>query len=64
MYLKISVIHHHSFAEEVESDDDDGKTTIETENVLLPLIDILQHSNTPNSRECLPASIESIRDYL
>ena len=58
MYLKISVIHHHSFAEEVESDDDDGKTTIETENVLLPLIDILQHSNTPNT------VLESYDDYI
>ena len=47
-----------SFAEEVESDDDDGKTTIETENVLLPLIDILQHSNTPNT------VLESYDDYI
>lgn len=35
-----------SFAEEVEYD---NGTTIEVENVLLPLIDILQHSNTPNT---------------
>ena len=47
-----------SFAEEVESDDDDGKTLIETENVLLPLIDILQHSNTPNT------VLESYDDYI
>lgn len=48
-----------SFAEEVESDaDDDGNTTIETENVLLPLIDILQHFNTPNT------ILESYDDYV
>lgn len=44
-----------SFAEEVESDDG---TTIEVENVLLPLIDILQHSNTPNTM------LESYDDYI
>ncbi len=49
-----------SFAEEVEYDDDnDGNnTTIETENVLLPLIDVLQHSNTPNT------ILESYDDYI
>ena len=34
-----------SFAEEVE--DDEG--TVEVENVLLPLIDMLQHNNAPNT---------------
>lgn len=34
-----------SFAEEVELDDG----TVEIENLLLPLIDILQHSNDPNT---------------
>jgi len=43
-----------SFAEEVELDDG----TIEIENVLLPLIDILQHSNTPNTY------LESYDDYI
>jgi len=38
-----------SFAEEVEHDDIDGTTVVEVENVLLPLIDILQHSNVPNT---------------
>jgi len=43
-----------SFAEEVELDDG----TIEIENVLLPLIDILQHSNTPNTY------LEPYDDYI
>lgn len=43
-----------SFAEEVELDDG----TIEIENVLLPLIDILQHSNAPNTY------LESYDDYI
>jgi len=43
-----------SFAEEVESDDG----TIEVENLLLPLIDILQHSNTPNT------ILEPYEDYI
>ncbi len=48
-----------SFAEEVVSDDEnDGNSTLETENVLLPLIDILQHSNTPNT------ILESYDDYI
>ena len=40
-----------SFAEEVEYDDhvDGGETRVEVENVLLPLIDVLQHSNDPNT---------------
>ena len=44
-----------SFAEEVELDDDG---TIEIENLLLPLIDILQHSNTPNTY------LEPYEDYI
>jgi hypothetical protein len=40
-----------SFAEEVEYDDDvdGGEARVEVENVLLPLIDVLQHSNDPNT---------------
>ena len=38
-----------SFAEEVEYENADGTTKVEVENVLLPLIDILQHSNNPNT---------------
>jgi hypothetical protein len=40
-----------SFAEEVEYDDPiDGTTpVVEIENVLLPVIDMLQHSNIPNT---------------
>ena len=44
-----------SFAEEVESDD---STTIEIENALLPLLDVLQHSNNPNT------SLESYNDFI
>eukprot|EP00986_Skeletonema_menzelii_P008154 scaffold3356_cov154-Skeletonema_menzelii.AAC.4 len=44
-----------SFAEEVESDDG---TTVEIENALLPLLDVLQHSNSPNT------SLESYDDYI
>ena len=43
-----------SFAEEVELDDG----SIEIENLLLPLIDILQHSNTPNTK------LEPYEDYI
>lgn len=43
-----------SFAEEVESDDG----AIEIENLLLPVIDILQHSNTPNT------ILEPYEDYI
>lgn len=43
-----------SFAEEVESEDG----SIEVENLLLPLIDILQHSNTPNT------ILEPYEDYV
>jgi len=43
-----------SFAEEVECDDE----SIEVENLLLPLIDILQHSNTPNT------ILEPYEDYV
>lgn len=43
-----------SFAEEVESDNG----AIEVENLLLPLIDILQHSNTPNT------VLEPYEDYI
>ncbi|KAL7533008.1 hypothetical protein ACHAXR_004997 [Thalassiosira sp. AJA248-18] len=43
-----------SFAEEVESDDG----TVEVENLLLPLIDVLQHSNTPNT------VLEPYEDYI
>ena len=40
-----------SFAEEVDYDDDvdGGEARVEVENVLLPLIDVLQHSNDPNT---------------
>ena len=38
-----------SFAEEVEYENADGTTKVEVENVLLPLIDILQHANDPNT---------------
>jgi hypothetical protein len=44
-----------SFAEEVEFDDG---TTVEIENALLPLLDVLQHSNDPNT------SLESYDDYI
>lgn len=44
-----------SFAEEVESDDG---TTVEIENALLPLLDVLQHSNSPNT------SLESYDNYI
>ena len=44
-----------SFAEEVESDDG---TRVEMENALLPLVDVLQHSNIPNT------SLESYDDYI
>lgn len=44
-----------SFAEEVESDDG---TTVDIENALLPLLDVLQHSNNPNT------SLESYDDYI
>ena len=44
-----------SFAEEVESNDG---TTVEIENALLPLLDVLQHSNSPNT------SLESDDDYI
>ena len=44
-----------SFAEEVESDDG---TTIEIENALLPLLDVLQHSGNPNT------SLESYDDFI
>ena len=43
-----------SFAEEVESDDG----SVEVENLLLPLIDILQHSNSPNT------FLEPYDDYI
>ena len=43
-----------SFAEEVELDDG----SIEIENLLLPLIDILQHSNKPNTM------LEPYEDYI
>jgi hypothetical protein len=43
-----------SFAEEVESDDG----AIGIENALLPLLDVLQHSNNPNT------SLESYDDYI
>ena len=43
-----------SFAEEVVLDDG----SIEVENLLLPLIDILQHSNTPNT------ILEPYEDYI
>ena len=44
-----------SFAEEVESDDG---ATVDIENALLPLLDVLQHSNNPNT------SLESYDDYI
>ena len=44
-----------SFAEEVESDDG---TTLEVENAMLPLLDVLQHSNNPNT------SLESYDDFI
>lgn len=44
-----------SFAEEVESDDG---ITVDIENALLPLLDVLQHSNNPNT------SLESYDDYI
>lgn len=47
-----------SFAEEVECDNEDGTTTIEVENALLPLLDVLQHSNNPNT------ILESYPDYI
>lgn len=47
-----------SFAEEVECVQDDGTTSIEVEIVLVPLLDILQHSNDPNTM------LESYDDYI
>ncbi|KAL3801337.1 hypothetical protein HJC23_006947 [Cyclotella cryptica] len=47
-----------SFAEEVECDKEDGTTSIEVEVLLVPLLDILQHSNNPNTM------LESYDDYI
>lgn len=47
-----------SFAEEVEVDNLDGTTDIEVETLLIPLLDILQHSNDPNTL------VETYEDYI
>ena len=38
-----------SFSEEVEVDNPDGTTDIEEETLMIPVLDILQHSNDPNT---------------
>ena len=47
-----------SFSEEVEVDNPDGTTDIEQETVMIPLLDILQHSNNPNTL------VETYDDYI
>ena len=47
-----------SFAEEVEFNREDGTTGIEVEPMLLPMVDLMQHSNDPNT------ILESYDDYL
>eukprot|EP00956_Cyclotella_meneghiniana_P023329 scaffold45288_cov65-Cyclotella_meneghiniana.AAC.2 len=47
-----------SFAEEVEVENPDGTTDIEVETLLIPLLDILQHSNDPNTL------VETYEDYI
>lgn len=47
-----------SFAEEVEVDNPDGSTEIEKETLMIPLLDMLQHSNEPNTL------VETYDDYI